>query len=194
VSSQLFPTFLKLKGRPALLVGGGKVAAGKLRSLLDAGANVTLVAPQIREELELPGVILIRRPFEARDLDGQWFAIAAAPGAVNREVAQAAEERRIFVNAVDDLSSASAYLSGVVRKAGITLAISTEGRAPAIAGLLREGLEQLLPDDLVDWVALSERLRIRWLTDQVPISERRPLLLRALEQLYATKSNPRGIQ
>ncbi len=78
---------------------------------------------------------------------------------VNREVAEAAHDRRIFVNAVDDLASASAYLGGVVRRGAATVAISTGGRAPALAGLLREALERLLPEDLGDWVTSAEQLR-----------------------------------
>jgi uroporphyrin-III C-methyltransferase/precorrin-2 dehydrogenase/sirohydrochlorin ferrochelatase len=184
------PAFLALAGRRALLVGGGRVAAGKLTALLDAGARVTVVAPQIAPELERPGVELQWRAFEPGDLDGCWFAVAAAPREVNRRVAEAAEPRRIFVNAVDDPPSASAWLSGVVRKGGVTLAISTGARAPALAGLLRESLEALLPDDLGDWTALAARLRSRWSEENVPMARRRPLLLRALDELYER----RGIQ
>ena len=75
--------------------------------------------------------------------------VAAAPPEVNRAVSAAAAERHLFVNAVDDPPNASVYLGAVVRReGGVTLAISTAGRAPALAGLLREGLERLLPADL----------------------------------------------
>ena len=178
------PAFLRLTGRRVLLVGGGRVAAGKLGALLEAGALVTVVAPQIREEMARPGAELMQRPFEPSDLDDVWFAVAAATPDVNAHVAEAAQRRRIFVNAVDDLNSASAYLSGVVRKGGVTVAISTGGRAPALAGLLREALEAVLPDELAEWSALAERLRARWKAARVPMEERRPLLLRALEELY----------
>ena len=182
--SRLFPIFLRLEGRSVLLVGGGPVAAGKLAALLEAGGQVTVVAPEIRPELALPGVTLLRRPFEPRDLDGRWLVVAAAPGPVNLAVAAAAEERRVFVNAVDDRSAASAFLGGVVRKGGVTVAVSTDGRAPALAGLLREALAAVLPDELGDWVALAGSLRPGWRARGVPLAERRPLLLRALERLY----------
>ena len=185
-----FPVFLKLRGREALLVGGGRVAAAKLEPLLLAGARVTVVAPGIRPELERDGVRLARRAFEPRDLDGKWLAIAAAPAEVNRQVAAAAEERRVFVNAVDDPGAASAFLGGVVRRNGVTLAISTEGRAPALAGLLREAIDSVLPPELGDWVDLAERLRARWREDGVPIAERRPLLLRALQERFASRGAP----
>jgi uroporphyrin-III C-methyltransferase/precorrin-2 dehydrogenase/sirohydrochlorin ferrochelatase len=180
----LFPVFLKFDGRDVLLVGGGSVATGKLASLLAAGARVTVVAPEIREELQRPGVQLLKRPFEPADLEGKWFVIGAAPAAVNREVAKAAADLRVFVNAADDPDAASAFLGGVVRKGGVTVAVSTEGRAPALAGLLREALEAVLPDELARWIDLAEQQRARWRAERVPMPERRPLLLRALEQLY----------
>ena len=183
----LYPAFLKLSGREVLLVGGGRVAAGKLEGLLEAGARVTVVAPSISEDLWQPGVRLVRRCFEARDLDGCWFVVSAASAEVNRDVAEAAHARRIFVNAVDDVASASVYLGGVVRRGAATVAISTGGRAPALAGLLREALERLLPADLGDWVTSAEQLRARWRSEGVPMEARRPLLLRALEEIYGAR-------
>src|SRR5919201_4531267 len=149
----VFPAFLKLESRRVLLVGGGRVAAAKLEGLLQAGAHVTVVAPEIRAELERADVTIVRRPFEDADVDGAWWVVAAAPPAVNRMVLAAAEQRRVFVNAVDDPVHATAYAGGVVRRDGVTIAISTDGRAPAIAGLLREALEDLLPADLEAWLA-----------------------------------------
>jgi siroheme synthase-like protein len=180
----LYPAFLKLWGRPVLLVGGGKVAAAKLRGLIEAGAVVTVVAPEICPELYRPHVRLVRRQFDPEDLDGCWFVVSAATPDVNREVAEAARLRRLFVNAVDDSDAASAYLGGIVRRGEATVAISTGGRAPALAGLLREALERLLPDSLNDWVTFAERLRERWRAEGIPMEERRPLLLRALNQRY----------
>jgi len=183
----LYPAFLKLSGRPVLLVGGGRVAAAKLGGLLEAGAIVTVVAPRIAGDIEKAGVRSLLRSFEAHDLDGCWFVVAAATPEVNRRVAEAASARCIFVNAVDDAEAASAYLGGVVRKGDATVAISTGGRAPALAGLLREALEWLLPEDLGEWVTSAERVRTRWRADGVPMEARRPLLLRALDELYCAR-------
>jgi uroporphyrin-III C-methyltransferase/precorrin-2 dehydrogenase/sirohydrochlorin ferrochelatase len=179
-----YPVFLRLEGRSVLLVGGGGVAAAKIPALIDAGARVTVVAPAIRPELARPGVDLRRRPFTPSDLAGISFVVAAATPEVNRAVAAAAEPRGLFVNAVDDVESASAWLGGVVRRNGVTVAISTSGRSPALAGLLREALEQLLPDDLQRWVELAEQLRADWKARGLPMRERRPLLLRALQEIY----------
>ena len=184
-SPRVFPAFLKLAGRPVLVVGGGPVAASKLPALLDAGALVTVVAPEVRPEIEAAGVAVWRRGFAAGDLEGVWFVVAAATPEVNEQVARAAEGRRVFVNAVDDPRRASAYLGGVLRRDGVTVAISTDGAAPALAGLLRQSLDALLPADLETWVAEARRLKVEWRRDGVPMAARRPLLLDALNRLYA---------
>src|SRR5258707_10197933 len=148
----LLPLFLNLAGRRVVLVGGGPVAAAKLQQLVAADAAVCVVAPQVVGEIERSsasvGVEIVRREFVATDLDGAWLVVAAATPEVNREVARAAETRQIFVNAVDDPPNATAFLSGVVRRDGVTLAISTSGDAPGLSALLREALDAGLPEDL----------------------------------------------
>jgi uroporphyrin-III C-methyltransferase / precorrin-2 dehydrogenase / sirohydrochlorin ferrochelatase len=181
---QLLPLFLDLTGRSVLLVGGGSVAAAKLDQLLAAQADVRVVAPDVCKHIEEAAVRVERRPFHPTDLDEVWLVVAAATPDVNRQVAAAAEPRRIFVNAVDDPAHASAYLSGVIRRDGVTLAISTSGAAPALTGLLREGLDQILPQDLRAWLEEARQQRLIWRRDHVPMEERRPRLLEALNQLY----------
>jgi uroporphyrin-III C-methyltransferase/precorrin-2 dehydrogenase/sirohydrochlorin ferrochelatase len=183
----LFPVFLKLAGRPVLVVGGGRVAASKLQALVEAGARVTVVAPEIHPECERPGVGLVRRGFEASDLDDVWFVLAAAPPEVNAQVAAEAEARRIFINAVDDAERASAYTGGVFRRGGVTIAVSTEGAAPALAGLLREGLEAVVPEEIETWVAEARALKERQRAEGIAMGRRRPLLLKALNDLYAAR-------
>jgi len=113
--------------------------------------------------------------------------VAAAPPDVNRAVLAAAERRRVFVNAVDDPSHASAYAGGVVRRAGVTIAFSTDGRAPALAGLLREALDAWLPADLGAWMAAADEARRAWKRDGVRMEQRRPMLLETLNRLYDAK-------
>lgn len=184
-SDALFPLFLKLAGRRVLVVGAGRVAAGKLPALLASGAQVAVVAPDVRPEFDAAEVEIWRRAFEPWDVDGAWLVIAAAPPEVNRAVVQAASAHRIFVNAVDDVASANAYTAGVLRRGGLTIAVATEGRAPALAGLVREGLEAVLPDEIESWVTEARRLRERQRLAGVPFHQRRPLLLEALNRLYA---------
>jgi uroporphyrin-III C-methyltransferase / precorrin-2 dehydrogenase / sirohydrochlorin ferrochelatase len=190
VTDSLFPVFLRLTGRKVVVVGAGPVGASKIESLLAAGADVTVVAPDIVPAVAQAPVHIERRRFEPADLDGAWFVVAAAPAAVNQAVREAAEARQLFVNAVDDPPNATAYLGGVVRKHGVTLAISTDGRAPALAGLLREGLETLLPDDVEAWLEVSRQERANWKRDGVPMENRRPLLLEAINRLYHAREVP----
>jgi siroheme synthase-like protein len=193
--TDLLPIFLNLGGRDVVLVGAGRVAAGKLRQLLAAGARVRVVAPEICDEIaeaerlarqvnEQAALQVTHRAFAPEDLDGAWFVVAAATPDVNRRVADAAELRRMFVNAVDDPPNATAYLSGVVRRDGVTLAISTSGDAPALTALLREGLDDLLPRDLGAWMTRARAERVVWRRDGVPMDARKPRLLRALNDLY----------
>ena len=188
MAEPLFPLFLKLTGRRVLLVGGGVVATEKLRHLLEAGAEVIVVAPEITPAIAAQPVTLIQRQFEPRDLDGVWLVVASAPAIVNRAVADAAAERRIFVNAVDDPASASAYAAAVLRREQLTIAISTGGEAPALAGLFREALDSLIPRDLKPWFEAARRARAGWLAHRVPMSKRRPLLLQALNGLYEERA------
>jgi uroporphyrin-III C-methyltransferase / precorrin-2 dehydrogenase / sirohydrochlorin ferrochelatase len=198
---ELLPLFLNLTGRTVVLVGGGPVATAKLRQLLAAGASVKVIAPEITGELAslvapvrrtgaidnpglAPDVGFARRRFEPTDLDDAWLVVAAATPEVNREVADAAERRRLFVNAVDDPANASAFLSGVVRRDGVTVAISTSGAAPALAALLREGLDALLPRDLANWMWQARASRLAWRREGVPMAARKPRLLQALNALY----------
>ena len=174
--SELLPLFLNLTGRAVVLVGGGPVATAKLRQLIAAGADVRVIAPDVTDEIAAtPSLSVIRRRFEPADLDGAWLVVAAATPAVNRQVADEAETRRLFVNAVDDPANASAFLSGVVRRDGVTLAISTSGAAPALAALLREGLDALLPRDLASWMWQARASRVAWRRDGVPMEARKPL-------------------
>ena len=183
--NRLFPIFLKLSGRAVLVVGAGPVAASKLAALVDAGARIHVVAPTIDPEVEQMGVRLSRREFRPSDLNHTWLVVAAATPDVNQHVAEEAERRHVFVNAVDDPSHASAYLGGVTHRAGVTFAISTHGRAPALAGLIREGLEAVLPEaDLEAWMTAAADMRTEWRRDGVPMSDRRPQLLRALMKRY----------
>jgi len=166
---ELLPLFLKLAGRRVVLVGTGPVAAGKLDALVRAGADVRRITPEA---------------FQPADLDDAWLVVTAASSEINREVAAAAEARRLFVNAVDDPPNASAYLGGVIRRSGVTIAISTSGDAPALAGVLREGIDALLPVDLDRWTAVARDLRTTWKADGVPMEDRRPQLIDALKGLY----------
>ena len=179
----LYPVFLKLEGERVVVVGGGTVAAGKLDGLLAVGALVTVVAPSVVDSIRTRATV-IEAAFTPAHLDGARWVVAAATPEVNRQVADAARARGLFCNAVDDPAVATADLGGVVRRGEVEVAISTGGTAPALAGLLREALEALLPDDLEKWIEVARETRRAWKQANVPMPQRRPLLLRALHKLY----------
>ncbi len=189
---RLYPVFLKLAGLPVVVVGGGTVAASKLAGLLEAGARITVIAPSISEAIRTrhpaspstSPITLIERGFQPGDLDGARWVVAAATPEVNRAVAEAAQTRGLFVNAVDDVAAASAYLGAVIERGPAVLAISTGGLAPALAGLVREALEAVLPDELERWIEVAVAARADWKRAGTPIAARRPLLLRALDRIY----------
>jgi siroheme synthase-like protein len=153
----LFPMFVKLHGRQVVVVGAGKIAAGKIDGLRKAGASVRLIAPQVH--LSLVGLIRARmvewipREFAAGDLEGAALAIAAtsAPG-VNARVFREAESRGIFCNAVDDIENCHFYYGSVVQRGDLQIAISTSGKSPALAQRLRQELEQQFGPEYEVWL------------------------------------------
>ena len=156
----LFPLFLDLRGRRVLVVGGGAVAARKVAALREAGAEVTVGAPELSfalAALARDGAIAHRRGrFAAGWLDDAWLVIAATDDpAVNRAVAEAACARRIWTNVVDDAELATAQLPARVRRGPLQVAISSGGHAPMLARHLREQLERQLDDS---WAALATLL------------------------------------
>jgi uroporphyrin-III C-methyltransferase/precorrin-2 dehydrogenase/sirohydrochlorin ferrochelatase len=180
----LHPLFLKLEGRAVLVVGGGGVAERKVDDLVAAGAHVRVVAPEataaLRTMASRGAIEWHARAFEEADADGAWLVVAATGDAQTQAaVAAAAEARRVFVVAVDDLPNASAYSASVIRRAPFTIAISSAGEAPALTRLLREVLEQALPD--AEWVEAARALRERWRAEGIPIESRFPELVRAFK-------------
>ena len=179
-----FPLFLRLEGRRVLVVGGGQVALEKALALRAAGASLFVVAPEVHADLATMADSVAVRPYADRDLDDVWLVVAAATSEVNRAVKVGADARRLFVVAVDDPENGSAIGAAQLRRGGITVALSSDGRAPALVALLRRALEQVIPEDVHAWLSLAEEARGTWKRVGVPIAERRPLLLRALNALY----------
>jgi siroheme synthase-like protein len=137
-----YPLNLDLRGRRCLVVGGGAVALDKIRELVSAGALVTVVAPELADDVaalhDQAGVTLVRRAYLPVDLDGAWFAVTATDDpAVNAAVHADGEARRIFVNAADDPANCSAILPARVRRGDLLVTFSTGGASPALSAWLR---------------------------------------------------------
>ncbi len=180
MSHDAYPVFLRLEGRKILVVGAGPVAAEKTQKLVASGASIRVVAPEASEAFLELGLDVALRPFDEADLDGVFFVVAAAPPDVNRRVYHACERRGLFVLAVDDPSHASAFGGAVVKRGDVTVLVGTGGRAPALAGLLREALDDLLPHDLGTWVDVASALRPRLAALGLSFADRRRALLGTL--------------
>jgi len=144
-----YPVFLDLRGRRAVVIGGGAVAEQKVLGLLSAGAHVTVVSPETTPrlaELAAVGEIdLRRRPYRSGDLAGAWLAIAGTDDrAANAQVWAEAEREGVLLNAVDDLDHCSFIAPAIHREGGITVAVSTSGKSPALAARLRQRVARLV--------------------------------------------------
>ncbi|MCD6662324.1 MAG: siroheme synthase CysG [Comamonas sp.] len=159
-----FPLFLNLRGRRVLVVGAGLVAARKIALLLAAGARVTVVAkvahPSVQADAQRGQIELHLCAFDAQWLQGVWLVIAATSDeALNAAVAQAAAERQLWCNVVDDAARSSAQVPAIVDRAPLTIAISSGGAAPVIARRLRERVEALIEPSIGWLTALARRQR-----------------------------------
>ncbi|MFZ0661070.1 MAG: siroheme synthase CysG [Acidobacteriaceae bacterium] len=183
----LFPAFLKLARRRCLVVGAGAVALQKIRSLLAAEAEVRVLGPRIHEEiaaLATAGRLSIaERAFSPEALEGIFMVIAATDDpTVNAAVYDAAVERNILCNSVDDPPHCDFYFGSVVSRGDLQIAISTAGESPALAQRLRKEIDAQLPEDLGPWLTETGRLRREVLARVEPGEERRLLLHRLAER------------
>lgn len=149
--------FVKLQGRLVLVVGGGAIAAGKIPGLLQAQARVRVVAPQINPEISAwlrDGEIeWVAKEFAPSDLEAVHLVIAATSlPTVNAAVFQEAESRGIFCNAVDDIANCHFYYGSIVQRGDLQIAISTNGKCPALAQRMRKELEQQYPPEYAGWL------------------------------------------
>jgi siroheme synthase-like protein len=159
VEGPQYPVLLDLAGRAVLVVGGGRVALGKVRGLLAVDARVTVVAPDVLDELAQLDVTVARRPYEAGDLAGRRLAITATDDpAVNHQVLLDAEAAGVWVNSADDPANCTFTLPAVVRRGPITVAVSTGGHSPALSSWLRDRLaDEVGPEHEVLLQLLAER-------------------------------------
>ena len=141
-----YPVNLVVTGRRCIVVGAGRIAARKIEPLLDLGADVMVIAPtavdEIRDWAEAGRLTLTERGFEPSDLDGAWL-VTTATGipAVDHEVFEAGEARRIWVNSADDPRNCSFTLTSVVRRGDLVVTVGTGGRSPALASWLKRRLD-----------------------------------------------------
>jgi precorrin-2 dehydrogenase / sirohydrochlorin ferrochelatase len=153
----LFPMFLKLEDRACLVIGAGTIGEPKIRSLLQAKAEVRVVAPHATAAVAAwaqAGVLTWHsRNFVSGDLEGVFLVIAATNSRdVNEEVFREAQRHQILCNVVDDPEHCDFFYPAVVRRGQLQFAISTGGRSPALAQRLRRELETQFRPEYAGWV------------------------------------------
>ena len=196
----LFPAFLKLTNRRVLVVGGGAIAAQKIPGLLEAGARVHVVSPKLSpalaEYVRNRRIEWSPKPFEPCDLDDAFLVIAATSlHDLNASVFAEADRRNILCNAVDDIDHCHFYYGSIVQRGDLQIAISTNGKSPALAQRLRKELEEQFGTEYESWLewlgAAREALRAqstdpeatkRWLHTLAS----QPMFERFLQQANAT--------
>ena len=161
-----YPIFVEMRGRKVLLVGGGHVALEKIGKLVESEADVTVVAPELTPEMRAfiddGSARIEERAFRAGDTEGfELVMIATDDGAINRQVADEARSRGIWVNAADDVANCDFILPGVARRGRLAIATSTGGASPALARWLRERMEEFLSDEVVALADVLADLRVR---------------------------------
>ncbi|MFI5202861.1 MAG: bifunctional precorrin-2 dehydrogenase/sirohydrochlorin ferrochelatase [Flavobacteriales bacterium] len=165
--NQLFPVFLKLKGKTVLIVGGGRIALEKLRTVLrnSPDAWIYVVAPEVSEEIksvasENQAVFIWNETFQPHHLNDIDLVITATGiRQVAEDVKHIAEEKRIWVNTADIPDLCDFYLGGVVIKGPLKIAVSTNGKSPVMARRLREVLEEAIPDEAAISIEQLHELR-----------------------------------
>ena len=176
-----FPFFIDIAGADGLVVGGGTVALRKVERLLPYAPRLTLIAPDIRPELEeIPGLTIFRRAVQPQDLEGRAFVIAAAGDrAVNCDLSRLCRERNIPVNVVDNKQESSFLFPCLIKRGSLSVGISTGGDSPSAAIYWKERFGALIPEgmeDILDYLA-RERLAIK---ETVPQLKQREAILKAL--------------
>ena len=189
-----------------LVIGGGAIAYSKIPGLLEAGAKVRVIAPQLSpplaELLRLQRIDWLPKAFEGDDLCGAFLTIAATSlRSVNESVYTEAEKRNLLCNAVDDIENCHFYYGSIVQRGDLQIAISTNGKSPALAQRLRKELEEQFGPQYEAWLvwlgAAREALRgqsndpeatKRWLH----VLASRPMFERFLQESSASKKE-RGV-
>lgn len=180
----LLPVFMKMEGRPCLLVGGGRIALEKIRVLLDCGPAIRVVAPEALPEIEQlaaeGALVLDNKEYSAADLAGVSVVIAATNLAdLNHRVQADATARGLLVNVVDDPGYCDFYFGSIIRRGALQVAISTAGESPAFAQQLKQEIDDALPSDTGSWLARLGELR-RHINRVVETGPHRISLLREL--------------
>ncbi len=216
-----YPVYLDLHDKPVVVVGGGVVAERKVLALLECDAKVTVVSPQLTPGLQALAaagrITAVRRPYASGDLADAALAIVGTDDtATNRTAAREARNARVLVNSVDDIDYCDFIAPAVIRRGDLTVALSTNGKSPAMARWAREELETILTPDYGDLLRVLEQVRlnlrqqklqvtpddwqasisqeVRDLVRQGKLEEAEAFLFDALQQMAVNPTEPIAVQ
>lgn len=159
-----YPVSLNIKGRKCVVVGGGEVALRKVRALLEHGARVTVISPELGPELvqlaEHGEIAALNREYRAGDLKGSFVAIAATDDSdTNRQIVREANNKAVLVNVVDDAENSDFIVPSCLRRGDVTIAVATAGRSPALARKIRTRLEKDFGEEYAVLALLIDEVR-----------------------------------
>lgn len=159
-----YPVYIQLREQPCVVVGGGKIVEGKVAGLLAVQAKVTVIAPDLTPHLDEfvqeKQITYLARSYQPGDLTGAFMVICATDQAeVNHQVWQEATANRQLVNVVDDTPRCNFIAPSILRKGDLTIAISTSGKAPALAVRLKERFQRELGPEYERFLELAGELR-----------------------------------
>ena len=181
-----YPMYVDLKGKKCVVIGGGAVAERKVRSLMDCGAVVTVISPDLSEALQELAherqIKYLRRTYRRGDLEGAFLAISATDRAeLNAIIYGEANHKDILINVVDDPERCTYIVPSVVQRGDLTLSISTSGSCPALSKQIRAGLEEEFGEEYADYLRIlrdaRERIKGKYRTQE----ERKEVLQRVLK-------------
>ncbi len=159
-----YPVYIQLQEQLCVVIGGGKIAEGKVEGLLAADARVTVVSPtltpRLQEMAEQGQIKYISRAYQLGDLAGAFLVICATDQPeINHQVWEAASANQQLVNVVDDTPHCNFIAPAILRKGDLTIAISTGGKAPALAVRLKEQLQKEIGPEYERFLELAGQLR-----------------------------------
>jgi precorrin-2 dehydrogenase len=193
----VFPAFLKLAGRPCMVVGAGPVAEEKIGGLLRAGAEICVIAPRatprIRAWSRAKKIRWRARAFRARDLDGIFLVVAATSSPkLHAEIYAHAHRRRVLCNVVDDPPHCDFYYGAVVGRGSLQIAISTEGHSPALAQRLKKQIGHEFGPKYASWLQKIGKIRERLFAEGKLSPARRKALLHRIASASSFEEFRRG--
>jgi precorrin-2 dehydrogenase/sirohydrochlorin ferrochelatase len=164
---KLYPVFLNIEGRLAVVVGGGEVAYRKIKDLAESGARIRIIAPVLHKGIiEFAGkncnvVEIIEREYQNGDIEDAFIVFSSTDDPeLNQRIFQEADTRGIFVNAVDDPANCTFFVPSQTRRGDLLLAVSTSGASPAMAARLRRIFEEHIPDNIEEILDSLREARI----------------------------------